>query len=575
MKTNAKEPTNPKEMYFKNIVYQLAILVFCFLFSACAQIGTITGGPQDKQAPEILEQTPSNNTTNFNVDKITLNFNEFVELVNPTENCIISPRTNENPEYTIKGKSVIIDFSSCNLDSNTTYKLSCKNAIRDYTEGNLITEHNIVFSTGEHIDSLYITGHIIDAYTLENATDVLIVLHNENTDSTLYNIPYQYVTISDKKGYFCFTNLPDKDFYISAILDKNKDFLFSQSDEKIAFHTPIVRPYPIFTDSAKMAENTNIDTCHLLLFEEEDTIVKYLKKDIYATYCHRLIFKNKVQNFKLHQITPPTPTVKYMYDMLSNQDTILVFFLDTINEPIDFQLEINNELKDTINLNPAQKLRNLRRNSTEEKTFLSFSNYQEGSLINKHIIQFLYPIDSISNDKLSLIISHDTISDTLSVPFHFIDSSQRRLEIDYNFDKEDTDYKIFAKDSVFFSIYGWCNDSINIPIKTQSFRNYGNLKIDYQFYEENRYITQLINSRNTIIQSDTIDYNKKIYYKNLLPDKYKIRVIVDQNRNEKWDSGNYLQRKQPEPIIYFPTAIDVRANWTIEETFNVQIPDIK
>lgn len=575
------------------------IVLMAIWLCACAQVGTITGGDKDVTPPKILQQQPENNTTGFHGDEIRLTFDEFVELVNPDANFMISPPTQENPQYSIKGKSLIIDLKECHPDSNTTYIITCNQGIKDYTEGNMLPEQRIVFSTGNHIDSLCICGTIHDAFTHEPVKDIYVLLHTSNADSALCMSKPQYVSKTNKQGQYLFTNLPMQTYYISALDDKNQNMLYDQADERIAFNAAGITPYqmPVLpatdtttADSSMVSNNTSIqdstradsipcivlDSCHMLLFTQTDTTVKYMKKELLSLYHYQLIFRNKVQSLQLQQISSTDTLIGIQQEICPSQDTVHLFFTDTINYDIDYLLVINGIPSDTITLNAGQKPRMIRRSSkTEEETkvYVKTGTFQEGSLLQHHILTFAYPITNWDAAAIQLVVPHDTIKDTLCPPCHFTDSLQRYLEIDYDFTQEKASYTLLCPDSVFYTAYGWCNDSLNITINTASLKDLGSLTLNYNFYAQKNYIAELLNEKKEVVQQDFITYNQKITYPHLAPGKYSARIIIDDNHNGKWDCGNYVQRLQPETVIYMPKMVEVRANWTIEETFDVITAD--
>ena len=548
----------------------ICFLLSLFLLHSCAQIGTITGGEKDTQPPKILKQIPENNTTNFKNNTISITFDEYVELVNPTETFLLSPLSENTPEVSIKGKTVVIDLKECNLKENTTYILSCEKGIKDFTEGNMLPSSKFVFSTGDFIDSMLISGNIKNALTLSAEKNVAVFLHAENEDSTLKNTLPLYITYTDDKGNFCFSNLPNQPFYISALVDKNSNNLFDQADEQIAFINQAVEP--TVANETDTNNNRIIDYTQneLKLFTEDDTVLKFIKRDLAYDFVHKFIFKNKVEDFSLQQITSLDSTIRYLYAKNKTCDTISVFFLDTINSLFDFEMNVNQTLKDTISLNPCQKTKTKRR--TQETPRLNCNISQNGDLFHRLQITFSYPVAQYNTDAaFSLILTKDSTTDTIAVGFHFIDEIQQTLELDYDFDIENQSFTFICPDSLFYNHLGWCNDTIKLNANTKSTRDFGNMQVSFQFYETNHFIAELLNEKNTVIQTDSMQFNKKIDYNNLQPGKYRLRIIVDENNNGRWDSGNYLQRKQPEKVIYSDKTFEILANWKIEETFDVII----
>jgi hypothetical protein len=231
---------------------------------------------------------------------------------------------------------------------------------------------------------------------------------------------------------------------------------------------------------------------------------------------------------------------------------------------------------DTLIFNPASKQKPAsrgRRGSTtteeEPKNVLSYKEITKGELNRLPAIRFNEPVNRYDSTKWTLF--EFTKTDTLELPVtcYFSDSSRRTLVLDYPF-KEKTTYQFFCSDSAIWSYYELCNDTIIVNFTTKSTKDYGSLKIKYEFFEENNYILQLLTDKLEVVQEDFSLYNATHTYNYLAQGKYRLRVIVDENNNRKWDAGNYLQRIQPERVFYFEKVLEVMPNWKIEETFSVR-----
>ncbi|MBP5413568.1 MAG: Ig-like domain-containing protein [Bacteroidales bacterium] len=587
-------------MRVRTLCYGIIAVVLSAILCRCAHIGTITGGSKDTAPPQILSQHPEDYSTRFHDKEIKITFDEFVELVNPESNFMISPPLEENPQYTLKGKTLIIDLKECHLDSNTTYIILCNQAIKDYTEGNLLPDKNIVFSTGDYIDSMCICGTVKDAFTLQPVKGAYVILHTEDQDSALCTLIPKYICKTNAKGQFMFVNIADRPYYISALTDKNQNLKYDQSDEQTAFQTQAVIPYlmpakptndtllkdTILTDSLTLdstaldsnsltVETIVLDSCHLLMFTQADTAVKFIKKELLNLYHFQLIFRNQAEDFNLRQISSLDTMLRFQTETVPTQDTIHLFFEDTISETFEFQIEINGMPTDTIELNPAQKpaASRLAKKGGNDKKYVSVGIHQQGTLFQHLILKFGYPVLSWQEQQMKMVVPKDTVKDTIEIACHFIDSLHRYLEIDFDFEQEKTTYTLLCPDSVFHTAYGWDNDSICIAVNTAAAKEFGDLNLYYNFYASKPYIVELLNEKYQVIQSDTITYNEKISYLHLLPGKYTARVIIDENGNGKWDSGKYVERIQPEEVIYYPGWIEAKANWTIEETFDVVTDD--
>ena len=598
--------------------YSIILLILCV---SCAQPRSLTGGEKDVTPPVILKQEPPNYTTNFkSSQQIRIYFDEYVALDNPSENFLISPPLKKPPEYTLKGKSLIINLNN-ELAENTTYIITCNQGIKDLTEGNPLPLTTYVFSTGDYIDSLSLIGTVKNAFTMLPEEKIGVMLYKHDEDSALLrDLPRYYVT-TDKDGKFKFTNIAEGEYQLYALLDKNRNYLFDQKDEKVAFATDLVQSIYIqpvtnktdtvqkdivLTDSTQIdsvpiqeEDTTQIDVTQintiqsdtiladsmlapvvdyaantLMLFEEQDTTTRFIRRDFKGNYKHEFVFKNEIQGLKLNQISNLDTIVTYLIEYNKTKDTISVFFTSILNNDVDFELFANDQLLDTLSFNPAQISTSTRRLSqkTDSATanYLTYTEINKGELNKYPEILFASPVWIFDLTKCTLIEERKNESDTLPVECYFTDSINRSLAFKYPF-KEKTNYTILCPDSVFFSYFGNCNDSITIKFTMKSSKDYGSIRVAYQFYEENNFIVQLMTENLNVVQEDFIRFNKSITYNYLQAGKYRIRVIVDANNNKRWDSGDFLSRQQPEKIIYFEKTLDLAPNWKIEETFDVVI----
>lgn len=217
-------------------------LPFPFSLMNCARESAPLGGPKDTIAPYAVLEKPVNNSQNINPQKIVIKFNEYIELENVDDNCMISPIMEERPEITVKKKKMTIDLSSQNLQSNTTYSFNFSNAIKDLTENNVTEQYTYAFSTGTGIDTMKIAGKILTAKDGKIPEHAYVLLYDNLSDTAFKTQKPRYVTQVSKKGEFSFSNIEAKEYRIYALEDSDKDFTFNQVSEKIAFLDTIFKP---------------------------------------------------------------------------------------------------------------------------------------------------------------------------------------------------------------------------------------------------------------------------------------------------------------------------------------------
>lgn len=584
--------------FIKAFVLAISCLMLCVLYISCASQATLTGGEKDVNPPQILKTLPENYTKNFKDRQLKIRFNEYFSLASPTENIIINPAMLIPPKFEMKGKSLLISFKE-DLQPNTTYTVIFSEAIKDITEGNVLNLESIVFSTGESLDSCMLHGNICDAYTLDPSNRIAVMLYETDNDSApLIQLPLYY-TFTNKKGDFYFYNLTQKSYKLFALEDKNQNKLFDLPDELIAFSDTLIATYPIpkkIRDSIEVIDDEKMDSLKVqfYLFKEQDTTLKYLRRTLVKEAYYHFVFSGEVHEFLLNPININYQNL-YVWESNLTKDTISLYFNKLIDEDIDFAIEANGFVFDTITLNPASKLmgfqfRRSAKDSTEDKknTFNPQVHYA-GEIDRQLTLEFAYPVKEISNNNFLLLelkkekrelslkdsLGNDTIVevndyDTLMPIYYFADSLHRKWVIDYEW-KYTKNYVFFSKDSVFFSYLGTYNDTISVDFKMKTPRDYGEIQMEYQISQPNQYIIQLLTEKGEVVSEHIIQESDTINYPYLQAGKYKIRVIVDVNKNNKWDTGKYIKKRQAETVIYFSKALEVRNNWTLQEIFLINL----
>lgn len=225
--------------------------VYIITNSGCAQIGSPTGGPKDTLAPVLVSANPPLKNTNFTGNKITLNFNEYVNLDNIQNNLLIAPYPKTTPEINFKLRTVTIKLKDTLLE-NTTYTINFGNAIKDVNEGNILKDFSYIFSTGNTIDSLELKGNVIVAETGKVDSTLLVLLYHNANDSSVKKRKPDYIARLSNQGAFTFHNLPSGTFSVYALKDEDGSKTYNSPFEEIAFAdsdiiiSPSVKPVTLY-----------------------------------------------------------------------------------------------------------------------------------------------------------------------------------------------------------------------------------------------------------------------------------------------------------------------------------------
>ena len=490
------------------------------------------------------------------------------------------------PEIKLKGKSVIIEFQEP-LRDNTTYNIFFGESVTDLTENNPVSNFQYIFSTGDVLDSLIIEGQILDAFNLNPVEGINVMLYLDINDTIDFDsIPYlarpYYLTRTNDKGQFVLYNLKDESYKIFALLDVNSNLIYDQPNENIAFidslvkpwfHMPMSPPDSLGTDSLSTPEITIDSIEHqafsMLLFDETDSVQKLNKANLAA--------KNKIQFiFKIPTVYPEVNPLNISMDQLpsipelnNSRDTLTLWMLDPKTDSITFELKDNGVILDTVEIATVKRQRGKKQKKKDlkpERPGIKFG--LKGKVIlpgTPLLLTFDYPLEIFDTSGVLLVEAEDTLK-----PEIFFSDSIQRIAILYYQWKEATNYKLIIPDTAITDILGRSNDSIIESFRTKSTEDYGNFKLSLSVeYPEEYHILQWLDKDEIIIQEILVTTDTTINFINEEPGAYFLKVVYDNNKNRKWDSGNYMYDIQPEPVIYFQKQIDIRANWDIEEEWGI------
>jgi hypothetical protein len=576
---------------------------------SCANPVTPEGGPKDVKPPVVLLCDPANRTVKFNTNSIRIVFDEFINLKNPLSEIFISPPLRERLDPKLRGKSLVIKIND-SLAAFTTYSISFGNAISDITENNILRDFTYVFSTGDYIDSLSLRGNLLNAFDHIPQKDVFAELYINNNDTLPFDslplkLPPYYVTKTDEKGNFIFNNLKKNDFLLFALSDQNGDLIFNQPSEKIAFSDTLVKSYfivPPKIDSAKKdtviaikpKENSPkkldsiriSDSIHkidslkkmellypfytLYLFEEIDSAQRLINSRFPREGLAMLFFRYPVHDLHIVPLNFDSISTWRVDEYSPKKDTIFLWLTRPKIDTLIARMVIDGKLIDTLRLNLVRKATSRKTDKKTTGTHLEFQNSASGSGLNqfKNKVELIasYPLARWDLSRVLLIEDKDT----LKAKLEFTDSIKRHLLVNHKW-KEETNYKLIIPDSVFFSITGISHDSIIQTFRTKAERDFGNLIVTLNIdHQPGQYIVQLLNEKETsIIEEHIVTQSGKIKMNYISPGQFKLKAILDRNKNRKWDTGNYRSRLQPEKVFYFPKNIEIRSNWDVEENWEL------
>jgi len=563
----------------KQFIFVGIFIAMLAIITSCANIGMPTGGPKDVAPPKVLKSIPKNYSTQFKGKEIEITFDEFVKFKDLNSQLLISPPLKNTPDIKIKGKNIVVKINDT-LRENTTYTMFFGDAIVDLNEENILASYEFVFSTGTVLDSLTMTGRVLNAFTQKPEKDIYVMLYDKYDDSVPIKEKPYYLAKTKEDGEFVMNNLRDMSYKVFALKDANNNLKFDQPNEKIAFIDSLVtaRMKPVLLKKDSLHKDTlkldslnraivhdkNLFIKDLNLFEEVDSVQRVTKAD----YLHKgqLIFTFRFPVKDL-EIIPQFETKKEwkLEEMNATRDTLFYWLLDPSLDSAKFIIKDNNKTLDTVNLKHRQRVTTKKKSTVAPGVILSTNISGMFDFYNYIVLTAPNPIESINPKNILLIEDKDSLHPKIS----FTDSLHRRIMLNHKL-KQGINYKLFVPDSIVKDIFGMYNDSLGIPFRTNNIEDVGNFIVNISIDSASvPCIVQLLSEKEDIIEQHVITKGTTIKYQYLKPGNYLLKAIYDQNNNGKWDTGKYLKHQQPEKIIYFPDKITIRANWDVEEKWKL------
>jgi hypothetical protein len=534
--------------------YSFLYLILIISIFSCAKKGTITGGLKDTNAPILKISFPENGTTNFKGKEIKLTFNEFIKLKNLNKQLIISPPMQYEPSIlpTTPSKYITIKIKDT-LKPNTTYSFNFGQSIADNNEGNPYNQFKYIFSTGSYIDSLALGGKIKDAYDKEVVPFVSIMLYEVNNtynDSIIYKENPRYVTNTlDSLKTFRLENLKAGKYALIALKDNNNNNKFNPKTDKIGFLKQYITiPNDTVFELELFKEVPSFKTYKPTQESSNRLVLGYDGKQDFTVSKPKITLKNGNQ------------TLSTIVTKLAKKDSLQIWFqpikTDSLNILIEkesytqkFNFKIKNLKKDTLSISAVQN---------------NILNFRD-----RFALETTTPLVAFDFSKITLFDSKGQ-----QVPFTTeYDAFNQRLYLDFKKEpSEKYNFNILPKALTDF--YEKSNDSLKFNFNTKAETDYGNLIVTLQNIKSYPIIVELTNAKGDIIASEYCEKNPKVAFKFLEPAVFTIRAIYDLNKNRRYDSGNYLQKKYSEEVIYLSKDVDVRANWEWEQVFDLSLPYI-
>lgn len=590
---------NSKSLYYIFIIIAAAVMY------SCANIGNPSGGPIDKTPPIFMRSNPTPNAVNVKDRKIEIFFDEIVTLKDPSTKIIVSPAQTEMPRMSALGRKVTVELVD-SLLPNTTYTIDFSNSIQDNNEGNAIDNFAFAFSTGSVIDSMRVSGYVLDSRTLEPMQSVVVGLQSNLADSAFHKEKLQRVALTNDRGQFTIRNVSPGSYHIFALKDLDRDYKFGNPTEDIAFLDSIIVPSIGSREAADTVYNdlNEIDTIMratrpayfpndiLLSMFNEDRKSQYLANNLrvdstrisltFAAASDTLpslsiVGRNDVpdQWYTLERSqTNDTLTYWIRPPHLVSADTLMVattyLRTDTASN-LSWGIDT---LKFTFQRQKAKKKKkNEETDSLEQIRFMELHPLANGTqeVYAPLLLQTGTPIERYSREAFHLQrkLQNDTIfypAEIKSIALR--DSTLNRRDLMLKVDWEPGAAYTLAVDSLAMTdIYGLQTKPLKVDFNVRKMEEYGNIVFNIPAVRDSAIVELLDGTEKIVLRAPVKNHRAELL--NLLPGKYYARLFIDRNGNGKYDTGNYDMHLQPEETVYYPGAINLKKNWDVEQTWDI------
>ena len=593
------------------------ILMLVIIGYSCASMGTPDGGPYDEMPPKFVGSNPGMRAVNVKNQKIELEFDEFIKLEKAAEKVVVSPPQLEQPEIKVVGKKVALELFDTLKDA-TTYTIDFSDAIVDNNEGNPMGHFTYSFSTGGTIDTMEVSGTVLNAADLEPIKGIQVGLHKNLNDSALTTLPFDRVSRTDSRGHFIIRGVAPGKYRIYALMDGNQNYLYDSKTETVAFSDSIIIPsmMPATRQDTIWKDTLTVDTIKTVnytRFMPDDIILRAFKEENTRQYFSRSQRDKEnhfILKFSAKADTLPTltglnfdATDAFVIEPNEGNDSIcywikdsLVYQMDTLEVQMDYlytdSLEQLVPKRDTIYL--ANKLtreqrEKLAKKEAEEKekerkkkekkgekieeekpSFLTMNVDAPSAFdINRNIVlSFDEPVARIDTSAIHMSVKVDTVWQ--ETPFLFVPDSvlPRKYEILAEWEPE-KEYQLKIDSAAIVGLYGLHTNKVEQTVKVKKLDEYGTLLFNLEGAPSTSIVELLDNGGKMLRQQRITSENTADFYYLAPNAKYYVRLFNDRNGNGKWDTGNVEQGIQPEEVYYFPKVWEMKANFEFEETWNI------
>jgi len=594
--------------YIKPVAWLMPVAIMLVILVSCAKTGTLTGGEEDIAPPEMVDARPDKGATNVTPKTIEITFDEFLQLKNIQQELVVSPPLEYRPEIELRNKSVVIEIKDT-LQENTTYSFNFGNAITDFREGNVLPNFVYAFSTGNYLDSLAITGRVLQAFNLlplPKDEQVTILVYKNLSDTAFKTVKPFYVGRADENGYFSVPYMQKGNYNVFALTDNNRSYKYDGDGEKIAF---MDSAFALMPESFPRPDTTDLDSIwnaipdslgpdslkpaynlayalhvQLLMFEEDNKplLLSKIKRDERRQFT---VYFNKPHPLTVEvKIALPVNDDALIEDISARRDTFKYWIADSnlyARDSIPAILQYyktdslgnDNPMMDTVQLVYIDRQPRRRKPEQIPDTLPPepIALNKLGSKTQQDLHQPLKiaieaPIKHFTPDSFQLSYLEDTIWQPQ--PFTLKQNNLYQIELLSEW-LPGAKYKVLILPNAVVDIYNGINDSTTFSFSARKLDYYGQLNLNVMNVNEPIILQMLKGKGENVYRSYELSSDALLKLEYIYPGEYLFKVIYDRNENGKWDTGNLDENRQPEKVKYMDVPVDIRSNWEIDQSWNL------
>lgn len=605
------------------IGYLACIALTIIAMVSCARMGQPDGGWYDDTPPRILSSSPADKATGVDKRKITISFDEFVKLEDATNKVVVSPPQLETPEIKTQGKKIVVELKDT-LKPNTTYTVDFADAITDNNEGNPMGSYTYCFSTGSQIDTLEVSGIVLDASNLEPVKGVMVGLYDDLSDTAFTTKPMMRVARTDSRGRFVIKGVAPGQYRVYALKDADGNYLYSQKSEMVAFShdiyipeaKPDIRQDTVWRDSLRI--DSIVMTGYTHFYPDKITLMAFVPQiaDRYLIKTERkeadrieVFFSNRSDSLPRLKGLNFNADSTLIAEWSEKKDTVVYWISDTALVNTDsLEVEMSYLATDTNGvmvmntdtLMIVPKMSYEKRRKMQDKEIEKWMKEQEKAKkkglpydsvmpaspldVKLKIPSSMSPLKNVDITLGAPPARFDTAAvhlyskiDTLWYRSRFIIEADTNSVRNYTLKAEwrpGVEYSLEIDSAAIEDIYGHVSGPIKKGIKVKSNDELSSLTVNISGIADTTIVVQLLNSSDAVVREAVVeDGSADFYYLN--PGTYYMRAFVDANGNGIWDTGDYHADLQPERVFYNHEVVECKAKWDVTHNWNLTAKDVE